>query len=129
MADIRVSSEAVHEASSRVADMVAEFDARHTTATNTVSALMSGPWEGPAATAFQTGWVEWSDGAAKVSRALDGIARLLAEASVQYATTEAGVTRESTSSSVVIGDSSGRSGAPARGDARGRAGSSSGVSR
>ncbi|GAA4666951.1 WXG100 family type VII secretion target [Frondihabitans cladoniiphilus] len=117
MADFEVSSEAVHGASARVADMVDEFDARHASANQTVSALVGGSWSGPGSEAFQKGWVEWSDGAAKVSRALEGISRLLAEASIQYEATEAGVTRESTSSSVVSAPAS-QSAATSNGGAR-----------
>lgn len=101
MVDVRVSSEAVEEASSRVATMVEEFAARRALCTQTVSALVSGPWTGEAASTFHAGWAEWADGALKVSEALSGISTLLAEAATQYAETEGRVATVSRSSSVV----------------------------
>ncbi|AMM21511.1 hypothetical protein AX769_16905 [Frondihabitans sp. PAMC 28766] len=101
MVDVRVSSEAVEQASSRVAAMVEEFAGRRALCEQTVTGLVSGPWTGAASTTFHEGWGEWAQGAAEVSEALSGIAALLAEASVQYAETEGHVTSASQSSAVV----------------------------
>lgn len=101
MADVRVSSEAVDTASSRVSAMVEEFTSRHALCDQTVAGLVSGPWTGAAATTFHEGWRTWSEGAAKVGEALAGIATLLAEAAAEYAETEGRVTRVSQSSSLV----------------------------
>ncbi len=117
MANVTVSSEAVREASSRVSAMVEEFSARHAQADQTVQALVSSSWTGEASTVFHTGWTDWSTGAAKVADALGGIATLLAEAAVEYAETEASVTRVSVSSTVI-------SSTPASGGASGEASAS-----
>jgi WXG100 family type VII secretion target len=98
--DVRVSSEAVEQASTSVATMVEEFASRRALCNQTVAALISGPWTGEASSTFHSGWTEWADGAAKVSEALSGISTLLAEASAQYAETEGRVTSVSQSSSV-----------------------------
>ncbi|RKR73935.1 WXG100 family type VII secretion target [Frondihabitans australicus] len=105
--------------------MVEEFTQRHSLCDQTVSALVSGPWTGQASVTFHEGWAEWSEGAAKVSEALHGIATLLAEASAQYAETEGRVTRVSQSSRVVSATpvaGAGGAGVPSRGGASTAAG-------
>jgi WXG100 family type VII secretion target len=128
--DVRVSSEAVAQASSQVAAMVEEFTSRRALCDQTVSALVSGPWTGGASSTFHTGWTEWSQGAAKVNGALHGIATLLAEAAAEYAETEGHVTSVSQSSSVVAdipAPGSGGAGASPGVTASTRATSTSGV--
>lgn len=102
MSETRVSTEAVEAASSRVADEVAAFEARVAACRSLVESTIGADWAGTAADAFAASWLDWLAGAATIQDALGGMSRLLAESAEQYATTEAGVTKASSDSSISV---------------------------
>jgi WXG100 family type VII secretion target len=102
MADLAVSSDAVHGASADVAGYLAEFEARLRQTAAKVSAVVGSDWSGGAAKEFHAGWVEWTHGAAEIHTALAGISRLLSEAAVSYETTETDVKTAATGSAPTV---------------------------
>lgn len=102
MADLAVSSDAVHSASAEVAGYLTEFEARLRQTAAKVSAVVGSDWSGGAAKEFHAGWVEWTLGAAQIHASLAGISRLLSEAAVSYEASESEVKTGATGSAPTV---------------------------
>jgi WXG100 family type VII secretion target len=79
--DLQTLSSNVTAGSSTIQDQLSRLQSE-------VSGVVGGDWMGSASGAFNQRYEEWNRGAAMVKDALDGIAQLLAHASVQYQGTE-----------------------------------------
>lgn len=87
MARITVTSEDLHQQSSRVATGAQEVDAILSRLTGEIQNLASS-WAGGASEAFQSRWQEWQTGAQQVREAMEGMGVFLAEAARAYEETE-----------------------------------------
>lgn len=88
MTDIRVNSEDLARTAAQLRVGAAEIDSHLNAMRTQVQSLVNGGWQGAAAAAFDGLYQQWGTSAVRLREALDGISRLLANASADYAITE-----------------------------------------
>jgi len=88
MSLIKVTAEDLQTLSSNVTAGSQSIQDQMSRLQSEVSSVIGGDWMGTASGAFSVKYEEWNRGALMIKDALDGIAQLLAHASVQYQTTE-----------------------------------------
>lgn len=84
MPDFTVTVPGVERASIATRSAGAELGAELARLRRDVDAVLSGQWQGAAATAFDRSWGDWHAGAAEVVRALEELADLLADSARGY---------------------------------------------
>jgi WXG100 family type VII secretion target len=88
MALIKVTSEDLSNASAQLNSGSQEIDAQLSTMHSLVQELVASDWQGAASSSFESLYQEWNTSAANLRQALEGISRLLSNASSAYASTE-----------------------------------------
>jgi WXG100 family type VII secretion target len=88
MALIKVTSEDLANASAQLSSGSQEIDNHLSAMHNQVQELVNSDWQGAASSSFESLYHEWDVSAANLRQALDGIAKLLAQAATAYADTE-----------------------------------------
>jgi WXG100 family type VII secretion target len=88
MALIKVTSEDLANASAQLSSGSQEIDNHLSAMHNQVQELVNSDWQGAASSSFEGLYHEWDVSAANLRQALDGIAKLLAQAATAYADTE-----------------------------------------
>ncbi len=88
MALIKVTSEDLANASAQLSSGSQEIDNHLSAMHSQVQELVNSDWQGAASSSFESLYHEWDVSAANLRQALDGIAKLLAQAATAYADTE-----------------------------------------
>jgi WXG100 family type VII secretion target len=88
MTVIKVTPAELTALSGGVAQGSAQIDSVLTGLARQLTPLAGGTWAGQASTQFTQLWEQWHVGAAQLNESLQGISRLLAQASDAYATAE-----------------------------------------
>ncbi|UCR89974.1 WXG100 family type VII secretion target [Mycetocola spongiae] len=92
MANIRVSSESLHQASSRLQSGAGEINGLLSQLRSVVDGLGS-EWEGTGSAAFTSLYEQFNRAGLELNESLDGISVLLGRAGDYYTESEANVTR------------------------------------
>ena len=88
MSLIKVTAEDLQNLSGQVSNGATNIHNELGSLANQVNSVVGGDWVGAASGQFNELYTEWQTNAAGLQKALEGISRLLLQASVQYQNTE-----------------------------------------
>lgn len=91
MALIKVTSEDLSSVSAQLTSGSQDIDSRLSNMRGQVQQLVESDWQGAASSQFNDLYSQWNTSAGQLQQALDGIARLLANAASAYQQTESAI--------------------------------------
>jgi early secretory antigenic target protein ESAT-6 len=94
MADIKVTSQDLHNVSSQLSSGSSDIESRLNQLHGQVQNLVDNGWAGSASGAFHALYEQWHSSAGQLKIALDGISTQLASAATTYEQTEAQLTSQ-----------------------------------
>ncbi|MCW2541293.1 MAG: family type secretion target [Frankiales bacterium] len=93
MADIKVTSQDLHNVSSQLSSGSSDIEGRLSSLHAQVQTLVDNGWQGSASSAFHDLYTQWNTAAGQLKQALDGISKQLGNAATTYEQTEASLTQ------------------------------------